>query len=195
MKEALTPKAAEILAHTRRILAFGGYNSFSYADLAERLNLSKAAIHHHFPSKEMLVTTLLILFRQEAREELAQLVRHVNDPLAELKVYTGHWAQCIRSGDSPFCPCAMLATEMPIIPEGLAAEVRGHFQDLGEWLASVLRRGMASGQFHVDGDPLVSARAFMAIVHGAMLVARATDDATAFEAVVTPAIARLTLPA
>ncbi|UMO89950.1 TetR/AcrR family transcriptional regulator [Pectobacterium sp. PL64] len=31
-----------------------GYSSFSYADFATKIGISKASIHHHFPSKEML---------------------------------------------------------------------------------------------------------------------------------------------
>lgn len=194
MKEDLSPKAAELLAHTRQLLTAGGYNSFSYADLAERANISKASIHHHFPSKERLVTTLVAHYRQEAREGLAHLVDRSDTPLSALQGYAAYWKQCIRSGDSPFCICAMLATELPSIPEGIAIEVRGHFQDLEAWLKTVLARGKAAGQFHLSGSPAAAARAFMAVVHGAMLVARATDDKKAFEAVVEPSIVRLTQP-
>ncbi|MCA6968718.1 TetR/AcrR family transcriptional regulator [Pectobacterium carotovorum] len=31
-----------------------GYSSFSYADFATKIGISKACIHHHFPSEEML---------------------------------------------------------------------------------------------------------------------------------------------
>ena len=41
MKEALSPKAAEIVSHARTLLETGGYNGFSYADIAVRVNISK----------------------------------------------------------------------------------------------------------------------------------------------------------
>ncbi|KAE9771026.1 TetR family transcriptional regulator, partial [Escherichia coli] len=50
-----SPKAREIMANTRQLLTTGGYKSFSYADLAERVGIRKASIHHHFPGKEDLV--------------------------------------------------------------------------------------------------------------------------------------------
>ncbi|MBN3101089.1 TetR family transcriptional regulator [Pectobacterium brasiliense] len=31
-----------------------GHSSFSYADLVTKIGISKACIHHHFPSEEML---------------------------------------------------------------------------------------------------------------------------------------------
>ncbi|SEK83771.1 transcriptional regulator, TetR family [Roseateles sp. YR242] len=188
----LSPKAAQIVGFTRQLLVNGGYNSFSYADLAERVNITKASIHHHFPSKEALVKTVVMFYREDATEGLASLQRQLNDPVAELNAYTAYWAGCITSGESPFCICAMLATEMPTIPEEVAAEVRGHFQALTDWLAGVLARGAAQGRLHLTDSPAQSARAFLAVVHGAMLVARALADPKAFAAIVQPAIGKLT---
>lgn len=194
MLTELSPKATEILAHTRALLVAGGYNSFSYADLAERVNIAKASIHHHFPSKAVLVQTLVARYRQEAKDGLAALGQQLDDPLSELNAYADYWAGCIRSGEHPFCICAMLATELPTIPPEVAAEVKAHFQDLDAWLVSVLKRGVAAGQFHLLNSPAISARAFMAVVHGAMLVARALDDPKSFATIVQPAILKLTQP-
>jgi len=195
MTTELSPKAAEIVEHTRSLLVAGGYNSFSYADLAERVSITKASIHHHFPSKAALVTTVVTLYRQEAKAGLGSLEAQFDDPLSELNAYADYWASCIRSGEHPFCICAMLATELPTIPEEVAVEVRGHFHDLNAWLTSVLKRGAARGQFHLLNSPAVSARAFMAVVHGAMLMARALDDPKSFATIVQPAILKLTQPA
>jgi len=195
MTTELSPKAAEIVAHTRSLLVAGGYNSFSYADLAERVSITKASIHHHFPSKAALVTTVVTLYRQEAKAGLGSLEAQFDDPLSELNAYADYWASCIRSGEHPFCICAMLAIELPTIPEEVAVEVRGHFHDLNAWLTSVLKRGAARGQFHLLNSPAVSARAFMAVVHGAMLMARALDDPKSFATIVQPAILKLTQPA
>ncbi len=189
-----SPKAAEILMHTRALLIAGGYNSFSYADLAERVDISKASIHHHFPSKAILVQTVVARYRQEAKDGLAALEQQLNDPLSELNAYADYWAGCIRSGEHPFCICAVLATELPTIPQEVAVEVRAHFQYLNAWLASVLKRGAAAGQIHLPNSPAASARAFMAVVHGAMLVARALGDPKAFATIVQPAILMLTRP-
>lgn len=192
MNAELSPKASEIAAHAKALLAAGGYNSFSYADISERVHISKASIHHHFPSKAELVQTVVARYREEAREGLAVLDRQLDDPLAELNAYADYWSTCIQGGTSSFCICAMLAVELLTIPGEVAAEVRGHFQDLKAWLASVLKKGVAKGQFHLQGSPAIEAKAFMATVHGAMLAARAFDDPKTFQAIVQPAISRLT---
>lgn len=195
MSPELSPKAAEIVAHTRSLLVAGGYNSFSYADLAQRVNITKASIHHHFPSKAALVQTVVQLYRRNAQDNLAALETRLDDPLSELNAYADYWAGCIRNGEHPFCICAMLATEMPNVPPEVASEVQAHFHDLNTWLAGVLQRGAMRGQFHLLNSPTVSARAFMAVVHGAMLMARALDDPMSFATIVQPAILKLTQPA
>ncbi|WP_028354616.1 TetR/AcrR family transcriptional regulator [Bordetella petrii] len=191
MNLELSPRAAEIAEHTKVLLAAGGYNGFSYADLSERVRIGKPSIHHHFPSKAELVLTVVTLHRQQAREGLAALDAHVPDPLARLNAYTEYWAKCIREGTAPICICAMLAAEMPMIPPDIADEVSGYFADLTAWIAAVLEEGSAKGQFQLRDSAAAEARTFMSTVHGAMLTARAFGDPAAFQAVSRAAIARL----
>ena len=191
MRVDLSPKANEIVAHARQLLEAGGYNGFSYADISTRVGISKASIHHHFPSKAELVRTVVELYRAEAREGLAMLDRQLNDPLKELNAYVDYWSSCIGGGTSSFCICAMLAAESPLIPSEISEQVRGHFEDLSGWLESTLEKGIALGQFRLQGAPADEAKAFMASVHGAMLAARGFGDARTFEALARLSVARL----
>lgn len=191
MKESLSPKAHEILAQARSLLEAGGYNGFSYADVSARVNISKASIHHHFPSKAELVQVVVALYRAEARQGLAVLDRQLDDPLKELNAYVDYWSTCIRGGTSSFCICAMLAAELPLLPAQIVEEVRGHFDDLTSWLTAVLQKGAATGQLHLQGPAADEARAFMASVHGAMLAARGFGDPHTFHTLGQLSIARL----
>lgn len=188
LTEELSPKAQEIVGCARALLTAGGYHSFSYADLAAQVNITKASIHHHFPSKAQLVRTVVIQHREQMMQGLAMLESRVNDPLAALNAYADHWAECIRTSAPPICINAMLATEMPTIPEEVAVEVKAHFEALCNWLESLLKKGARHGQFLLAKDAATSARSLMATVHGAMLVARALGDPKAFHAIVRPAI-------
>jgi TetR/AcrR family transcriptional repressor of nem operon len=189
----LSDKAREIVACTKALLAVGGYHSFSYADISEAVHISKPSIHHHFPSKAALVETVVAVYREETRAGLAQLERHVSGPLEQLQGYTNFWATCVPNRETSFCVCAMLATEMPTLPTGVASEVRGHFADVSEWLDSVLTRGTKEGIFQLQGSPRTEALALLASVHGAMLSARAHGDPELFIEILRPALRRLTL--
>ena len=194
MKSELSSRATEIVACAQSLLVSGGYNGFSYADIAQSVCISKASIHHHFPSKAELVQTVLRRYREEGRQGMAALENKIVDPLAQLQAYTGYWETCIRDGSSSFCVCAMLAAELTVIPELVADEIRGHFRDLAAWLASILERGAAKGVFHLRASAESEAMTLMATVHGAMLSARAYGDPSVFALVVQAGVGRLTRP-
>jgi TetR/AcrR family transcriptional repressor of nem operon len=158
------------------------------------VNISKASIHHHFPSKADLVRTVVELYRAEAREGLALLDRQLDDPLQELNAYVDYWSSCIAGGTSSFCICAMLAAEAPMIPAEIAEEVRGHFEDLSGWLAVTWRRVRLRASASA-GSAADEAKAFMSSVHGAMLAARGFGDAATFAALARLAIARVSATA
>lgn len=186
-----SPKAREIILHTRQLLTSGGYNSFSYADIAELVKIQKASIHHHFPSKVELVQAVVAEYREEARMGMAALDQQINDPLGELKAYVDYWSTCIRNGSSPFCICVMLSVEMPKLPREIANEVTRHFADLADWLAALLRKGEEGGIFKLSESPEIQAQLFMATVHGAMLAARALDNHELFHQIMAPVIENL----
>ncbi len=195
MNLELSPRAAEIVEQARLLLAAGGYHGFSYADISERVRIGKPSIHHHFPTKADLVLTVVVQHRAQSRDGLAALDQHVQDPLGRLTAYTDYWANCIREGTMPICICAMLAAELPMIPQAVADEVRAYFGELAAWIAAVLESGAAQGQFQLRDDVQAEAQAFMSTVYGAMLTARACGDPQAFASISRAAIRQLTGPA
>lgn len=190
----LSAKAAEIATCAQSLLASGGYNGFSYADISESVHISKASIHHHFPSKAELVQTVLQRYRREGREGMAALEKAITDPLARLRAYTGYWEACIRDGTSSFCVCAMLASELSALPDQVADEVRGHFLDLAAWLATLLEQGAANGTFLLRTASGSEAMALMATVHGGMLAARVYGDPEVFASIVQQGVKQLLAP-
>ena len=187
--------ADDILACARSLIVAGGYNGFSYADIAEVVGIRKPSIHHHFPSKADLVKTLVVLYREAAEVGIANLERAIPGPLDQLRAYIGYWKACIGDASAPFCVCALLANELPVLPEEIALEIRTYFRFLSGWLTSVLERGAALGVVTLAGTPRVEAEAFMATVHGAMLSARAYGDTAIFGTIMDPQLARLSAAA
>ena len=191
MSIPLSPKAAEIVSVTRALLAQGGYHSFSYADIAAQVGISKPSIHHHFPSKALLVQAVVAQYRAEARGGMAAMDHEVGEPRAVLAAFVAFWADCVEDRSMPFCICAMLASEQSTLPEEVASEVRGHFEDLSNWLTAVLQRGQVSGQLLLADSAASEARLLMASVHGAMLAARALGDPLMFRRIAWLATQRL----
>jgi TetR/AcrR family transcriptional repressor of nem operon len=181
----------DILACARNLIIAGGYNGFSYADIATAVGIRKASIHHHFPAKVDLVRTLVQRYREEAAAGLARLAREVPNPLDQLRSYTGYWEACIEDATASICLCALLASELPALPKEVALEVRAHFRALAAWLKSVLESGVRLKRIQLNGNPNAEAEAFMATVHGAMISARAYGDPKIFGVVTGPLVERL----
>jgi TetR/AcrR family transcriptional repressor of nem operon len=184
-------KADEILQSAGSLIILGGYNGFSYADISASVGIRKASIHHHFATKADLVRTVVVRYREGVRAAMASLEADVSDPVARLRAYTGYWEACIRDGSAPFCICAMLAAELPVLPPDVAVEVRGHFRDLSAWIASVMEEGVRQGRFSLSRTAAEEAATFMATVHGAMLSARVEGGEAVFAVIVEPLFDRL----
>jgi TetR/AcrR family transcriptional repressor of nem operon len=189
-----TDTAERILDTTRRLIAERGYNAFSYADIAAVVKISKPSIHFHFATKGALVQKLLVLYRAALRDKLAEATTLLPDPLARLRAYTGYWESCIRDNSAPFCVCALLAAELPSLPEEVATEVKGYFRDLAAWLTATLEDGARQGKLALRRGAVAEAESLMAGVHGAMLSARVSGgDADLFAAIVGDAVERLSV--
>ncbi|MBS0235191.1 MAG: TetR/AcrR family transcriptional regulator [Proteobacteria bacterium] len=181
----------DILACARSLIVAGGYNGFSFADIAEVVGIRKASIHHHFPTKVDLVRKLVVQYREDAEAGIADLERQVSNPREQLGAYLRYWETCISDSSRSFCVCALLATELPVLPQEIAAEIRAYFRFLSGWLTSVMERGAQKGSLGLTDTPRVEAETFMAAVHGAMLSARAYGDPKMFALVTNPHLRRL----
>ncbi|HEY0661664.1 MAG TPA: TetR/AcrR family transcriptional regulator [Lysobacter sp.] len=175
-----SPKAREIIQRTNELLAVGGYNGFSYADLAEQVQVRKASIHHHFPTKADLVKATVALHRDATRRGLQALDQAYPDALERLVAYSRFWAECIEHANPPICICALLAAELPAVPADVALEVKGHFDDLHAWIAATMEEGASHHAMRLTDTPTAEAAIFVASIHGAMLTARAAGQASIF---------------
>lgn len=187
----LSTTSDQILTSARSFIISGGYNGFSYADISAVVGIRKASIHHHFPSKVDLVRSLVKQYRESAEIGLTELAVAVPDSLELLQGFAGNWALCIKDASMPFCVCALLASELPALPPEVASEVAAYFHYLSSWLTGVMERGAEQGSLMIEAPAPVEAEMLMATVHGAMLSARAQNDAALFDAILKPTLRRL----
>jgi TetR/AcrR family transcriptional repressor of nem operon len=174
----------KLIDAARHLIQTRGYNGFSYADVAEQVQVRKASIHHHFPSKSDLAMAVVEESRALIVGQTRALAGGAFDPEEQLAMYTGYWERCIADASAPFCVAGMLATELTTLPTELADLVRAHFRDLSNWLEIVLTKGAQSGLFDIQSSARVEAESFMSTVYGAMLTARAYGDPKVFAEIV-----------
>jgi TetR/AcrR family transcriptional regulator, transcriptional repressor for nem operon len=183
--------AEKIMDVAHQLLAERGFSAFSYADIAEAIQIRKASIHHHFPTKAGLVTAVLERHRNRMQKSLDALDEHVARPLDRLRKYVAHWEYCIRSMAEPFCIAALLGAELPSLPAEVQVEVGKHFECLMEWLSKTLAEGAKDRTIKLRTSADSEADALMAIVHGAMISARVYGSSATFKRITGNAILQL----
>jgi TetR/AcrR family transcriptional repressor of nem operon len=174
----------KLIDAARHLIQTRGYNGFSYADVAEQVQVRKASIHHHFPSKSDLAMAVVEESRALIVGQTRTLAGGAFDPEEQIAMYTGYWEKCIADATAPFCVAGMLAAELTTLPTELADLVRAHFRDLSNWLEIVLTKGAQLGLFDIQSSARVEAESFMSTVYGAMLTARAYGDPRVFAEIV-----------
>jgi TetR/AcrR family transcriptional repressor of nem operon len=184
--------AERIMDVAHRLLVERGFSAFSYADIAGAVQIRKASIHHHFPTKTALVVAVLERHRRRMQEGQDALDQHVASPLDRLKKYVDHWEVCIRTMTEPFCIAALLGAELPSLPAEVQAEVGKHFIQLRQWTAKTLRDGVKQKVLRLQATPDIEAEMLMAAIHGAMISARVNNSSTIYRQITTNAIQRLT---
>lgn len=192
--KSMASTSDKILNIAQSLIITGGYNGFSYADISAAIGIRKASIHHHFPAKAELVSMLVDRYNKQADAGLTAVSEHVSGPVEQLQSYLNFWQTCILDGSQSFCLCAMLASEIHMLPEEVASRVRAHFDRLARWLASVLQAGAEQGLFRLSGSAEDEARTLMATVYGAMLSARALGSPALFVTIVGTQIVKLGMP-
>jgi TetR/AcrR family transcriptional repressor of nem operon len=174
------PTASRILDVAQRLLQSRGYNGFSYKDIAEALGIRTASIHYHFATKADLGVALAKRYRLRFREELDGVARGECDPARRLEKFAGLFRRTFEV-ENRLCLCGMMGAEIATLPEPVAAEVEGFFRDTETWLADTFAAGRAAGELPFAGSSRKQARLLLAVLEGAMVVARGMREGSQFK--------------
>jgi TetR/AcrR family transcriptional repressor of nem operon len=170
-----------ILDVAERLVQTRGFNGFSYADIAQALEVTKASLHYHFPAKADLGARLIERYERNFAVALAGIDAAHERPREKLRRYAAIYEGVLRQ--DRMCLCGMLAAEFGTLPEGMRAEMRRFF-DLNErWLAGVLQQGKKDGTLKFTGAAVEAARAFVDTLEGAMMIARSYGSVARFRSV------------
>ena len=179
---AAAPDTAQrILDIAERLVQTRGFNGFSYADIAEAMNVTKASLHYHFRGKADLGKSLIERYEKNFLEALARIDAESKDAREKLRRYAAIYGEVL--GDGRMCLCGMLAAEFGTLPEAMRAEMRHYFDANEHWLAGVLKQGKKEKTLKFAGTPAESAQALIGSLEGAMMIARSYGDPARFRAV------------
>lgn len=182
----------QILRLASELLQTRSFTSFSYQDLSDRLGITKASIHHHFPSKEDLLLALTERYRVRQRAKFAEADEKYPTPWGKLEAFLETMTSIMQSGNK-ICPLGSLHSELNVIPEAVHRNLRALFDFPKQWLAAVLEEGRESGEMVFEGTASDRAVLILAALQGALQIARAQGPKE-FNAVVKQIRAGLVAP-
>jgi TetR/AcrR family transcriptional repressor of nem operon len=162
--------AAEGLVQTR------GFNGFSYADVSERVGVTTASLHYHFPGKAELGRALVERYGTRFLSALAGIASGETSAPASLEAYAALYGQVLAAGR--MCLCGMLAAEYETLPSPVQRAIRAFFDANEAWLVDLLDRGREAGAPAFAGSARDAARQWTSTLEGSMLLARPFGDAT-----------------
>jgi TetR/AcrR family transcriptional repressor of nem operon len=149
-----------------------GYNGFSFQDVADRVGIRKASLHHHFPTKAALGEALIARYRDGARSVLGEPVgaNHLETLERFLSLFTSLAAPCER-----ICLIGMLAAEHHSLPEGMQHGMAVLIGEIEGRLANLIEEGRDAAVFRFSGPAPALAAAILAMLEGGLLTARFGD--------------------
>jgi len=137
-------REAEFLIRTR------GYSAFSYADLSERVAITKASVHYYFPTKEDLVVILVQEYIERFKATLARIKQQHAGLGDRLRAYADLFLDGFENGMLPLC--GALSAERSALPEVMRPQVQEFFRIHLDWLVGVLKEGRAAGALRASAS-------------------------------------------
>ncbi len=179
-RDAGDDTATQILDVAERLIQVRGFNAFSYAHVAAELNITKPALHYHFPGKSELGEALVSRYSARFASALATVESRFGDAPARLEAYADLYLDVLRK--KRMCLCGMLAAEYQTLPAGMQDAVVRFFSDNQSWVSGVLEQGLDEGTLHFEGPTGEVARMIVSGMEGAMLLAWPLGDIASFQA-------------
>ena len=166
-------KETEILEVAEKMVREGGYNAFSFREIATAVGIKSSSVHYHFPTKADLGAELAHQYTNAFMAALgspASIRANGEDPI---KAYTQLFKNALLN-DNQMCLCGLLGAQGESLPEKVLTEVKRFFNKNLAWLSEA---HAANG----EANPARAAITTISLLEGAMMISKALNDHSHFE--------------
>ena len=168
------PTRSQLLAEAEYLIRRSGYSAFSYAHLTDKIGITKASIHYHFPTKQRLAEEVVEVAMARFTETLTGIEAAHSEAPARLQAYGELFLDGFEEQLRPLC-CA-LSAELAALPESIHARTRAYFELHLAWLTRTVAQGCAAGQLSWPDGAGALAILILNSHEGGSLVARAIQS-------------------
>lgn len=147
-----------------------GYNAFSFSDISKILQIKNASIHYHFPTKSMLVISII----QKHLYLLERFKKTVSDRTATDKMIQFLAVYAMGRSNSKISILGALANDYYTFDTPIQNELKLLMENTLNWLTETLKEGRTDGSFHYPMDHRTKATMIITNLLGAEKLARIT---------------------
>ena len=167
-------KEKAILDITQEMVRQGGYNGFSFRNIAAAVGIKSSSVHYHFATKEELGVAVTRYYTDQFIDALGdpeQIKASGENPVVN---YIAAFRKALAE-DKGMCLCGMLGAEADILPERVVEETRAFFDRNVAWLEQAYS---VVGQTEQKQAKALQA---LSILEGAMIICNVGRDLSTFD--------------
>jgi TetR/AcrR family transcriptional regulator, transcriptional repressor for nem operon len=167
-----------ILDTAQELIQRRGLNAMSFQDLSDEVGIRKASVHHHFPTKNDMVASLLVRYLENFDSAVDRVMSSKGTGLNKLDRYCSLFLETLQSGEQDKgCLCGMLMVEMASLDDKSLALVRQFARGNSRRIEAMILEGVDDGSISIRGSVSSTARLVLAALEGSLLVARCEGGA------------------
>lgn len=167
------PTKSLIVKTAEELILSYGYQGFSYNDISEIINIRKASIHYHFPSKEDLGIAFIRKYSRLFSLWGKRLGRVSNRE--KLTVFCEMYG-ALSNNCTRICPIGMVAADYHSMPRRIQEDAQKLIRQVEVWLEELIEDGISAGEFKPDLNLQETARQLIYAMSGALKMARIFKD-------------------
>lgn len=153
-----------IMDAAERRMRLGGFGGFSFREIAVDVGIKSSSVHYHFPTKENLAAAVIRRYTDNVEAVISERLESDPDVMhAWIEVFRG-----TLFSEARMCPATVLGAAALDLPPEVAAEVKRYFN-------MCLRKLVGAGLSDSE------AAQFLSSLVGALVIANALGDRTAYD--------------
>ena len=167
-------KEEKILQVAETMVREGGYNNFSFRDIAKAVGIKSSSVHYHFPTKADLGAALARSYTDKFMDQLGDPKERIQDGNDPITIYIGVFRTALLQ-DRRMCLCGLLGAEIDGLPSEVVRETRAFFERNIQWLIKAYQlKGFKK-------NARTKALQTLSMLEGAMMISKVLGNVEAFE--------------
>ena len=166
-------KEVEILKAAEVMIREGGYNAFSFREIAKEIGIKSSSVHYHFPTKADLGAAIAEYYTDNFLNYLGDPKELVAQGKSPIEVYIAAFRGALVN-DKRMCLCGLLGAEINSLPPEVAAQTKIFFERNIAWLAQAY-------SLQSSENAKEQAMHTLALLEGAMIMSNVLKDIEVFD--------------